>query len=75
MPGAAHGVPASPAGQVWQAALPLPAFFPMPQSTHVKARGIGANVFSGHTIHAIWPVRLLAVPGIHGKHDAELLYG
>ena len=31
--------------------------------------------FFGHATHAIRPSRLWKVPGMHGKHDADLFCG
>ena len=71
-----HGVPASPAGHGWQDALPLPGvFWPTPHARQTVASGSAAKVFRGHTAHARWPSRLLARPGMHGRHDAEASSG
>ena len=40
-----------------------------------RALGSGAKVSFLHRVHFRCPVRLLAVPGMHGRHDAELLSG
>ena len=66
-------VPASPASQLWHTALPGSAFSPRPHPVHVLASGSGANVFLRHSLHSSRPSRLLARPGMHGRHDAELL--
>ena len=69
-------LPYSPAGHGWQAALPLPAvFWPAPQVSQTVASGASVNVFCGQTAHAGWPSWWLARPGMHGRHDAELLSG
>ena len=70
----AQGVPALPASQEVQAALPgLGAYCPVPQLSHVRASCSPANVFFAQREHWAWPLRLLAFPGMHGRHDAEPL--
>ena len=64
-----------PALHCEQAALPLPAVRPALQAWQACASGAFAKVFCGHAVHSSCPVRLLAFPGMHGRHDAELLSG
>ena len=68
-------VPASPALQVWHVALPALDFSPLPHPAHIVDSGSAAFVFFGHSSHSSWPSRLLALPGMHGRHDAEPLPG
>ena len=78
LPGAhpTHPAPAMPAGHFWHAALPLPAVFsPAPQLWHAVASEAGENVCCAQTEQCACPSMLLALPGIHGKHDAEPLSG
>ena len=42
---------------------------------HVVASALSAKVFSRQSAQSAWPVSLLALPGMHGRHDAELLSG
>ena len=58
-----------------QDALPLPAVRPVAQLSQVSASGSAAKVFSKHSSHCGCPSSLLALPGMHGRHDAELLSG
>ena len=58
-----------------QDALPLPAVRPLVQVLHVVASALAAKVFAQHSRHSLCPLSLLALPGIHGRHDAELLSG
>ena len=63
-----------PALHAEHAALPLPGVVrPVGQVWQVCAFGSGAKVSFLHRVHSRCPVRLLAVPGMHGRQDAELL--
>ena len=64
-----------PALHAEQDALPLPAVRPVLQCVQVLASGASVYVFLPHRGHARWPVRLLARPGMQGRHDAELFFG
>ena len=56
-------------------ALPLLAVRPGLHASHIVAPASSAKVFCVQAVHSAWPVLLFAFPGMHGKHDAELLFG
>ena len=64
-----------PALHAEQDALPLPAVRPAVQGAHVSASAAAAKVFCSQFWQATWPARRLALPGMHGKHEAEVLSG
>ena len=64
-----------PALQAEHDALSLLAVRPALQSVQILAFGVSECVSFVHMPHSSWPVRLLALPGMHGRHDAELLSG
>ena len=58
-----------------QLALPLLAVRPSLHELHIVAPAWSAKVFCLQAVQSAWPVSLFALPGMHGKHDAELLFG
>ena len=58
-----------------QDALPLPAVRPVAQLSQFLASDLAAKVFTTHALQCACPSALLALPGMHGRHDAELLSG
>ena len=64
-----------PALQAEHDALSLLAVRPALQRVQVLAFGVSECVSFVQIPHSSWPVRLLALPGMHGRHDAELLSG
>ena len=70
----AHGVPALPASHDKHAALPVSgAYCPVPQLLQECALDSPTYMSSAHRVHADCPSWSWAVPGMHGKHDVELL--
>ena len=58
-----------------QLALPLRAVRPGLHKLHIVAPAWSANVFCLQVAHLAWPVLLFALPGMHGKHEADPLAG
>ena len=62
-----------PALHAEHAALPLPGVVrPVGQVWQTRALGSGAKVSFLHRVHCRCPVRLLAVPGMHGRQYGRL---
>ena len=67
-PHSAHSIPALPASQDWHVVLPVSgAYLPKAQCWHMRSAGPPANVLTAHGLHSACPVRLLVVPGTHGR--------
>ena len=59
-----------------QEELPLlAAVRPSGHGLHAQSSGWSAKVSTAHSWHAAWPVSLLALPGMQGRHAAEALPG
>ena len=59
-----------------QEELPLlAAVRPSGHGLHAQSSGWSAKVSTAHSWHSAWPVPLLALPGMQGRHAAEVLSG
>ena len=68
-------VPASPASQLKQLALPASDFSPTPQSLQEDDPGNFENVLAAQSTHSVLPTAVLNLPGMQGKHAADALFG
>ena len=59
-----------------QEELPLlAAVRPSGHGLHAQSSGWSAKVSTAHSWHSAWPVPLLALPGMQGRHAAEVVPG
>ena len=68
-------VPALPASQFKQLALPSSDFSPTPQFSQEDDPGDVENVLAAQSTHSVKPAADLNLPGMQGKHAADALFG
>ena len=68
-------IPASPASQFKQLALPSSDFSPTPQSLQEDDPGNFENVLAAQSTHSVLPTAVLNLPGMQGKHAADATSG